>query len=70
MGCPGLMDSKNMEQHLVSVHSKEELWRWSINYDKIVASLGSGTCTIKNGFERDAVKYKSKNEVFGVFNNY
>ena len=39
MGCPGLMDQKKIAHHMINTHTKEELWRWSINYDKLVTAL-------------------------------
>lgn len=39
MGCPGLFDLKDIEKHMVNTHTKEELWKWSINNEKLIAAL-------------------------------
>lgn len=61
MGCPGTMDLKTMEKHLVNEHTRDELWRWSINYDKMVAVIGNCTKTMKSSESESKIQYQCVN---------
>jgi hypothetical protein len=50
-----------MEQHLVSAHSKEELWQWSISYDKIAAALGTESKNLKSSLYSSKVQFRNEN---------
>jgi len=49
---------------MVSTHSKEELWRWSIRYDKLVSSLKGGVARhLKSNHTSSKVQYKEEDEI-------
>ncbi len=56
-----MMEWKAMERHLVSSHTKEELWRWSISYEKLIAAIENGTKSIKSSVCEGKVSYKAVN---------
>jgi hypothetical protein len=69
LGCPGVLDGKGMERHLVSSHSKEELWRWSINYDKLVSAISSSSKPLKSSISVCKVQYENDTEILQYSND-